>query len=38
MLTEEILIGEDFNWWRKLIWGGSLIVGRKLDLQGENFN
>lgn len=22
MLTEEFLIGEDFNWWRKLIWGG----------------
>lgn len=38
MLTEEFLIGEDFNWWRKLIWGGSLIAGRKLDLQGENFN
>lgn len=38
MLTEEFLIGEDFNWWRKLIWGGNLIAGRKLDLQGENFN
>lgn len=33
MLPEETLIEEDFNWCRKLIWGRSLIVGRKLDLQ-----
>lgn len=38
MLPEETLIEEDFNWCRKLIWGRSLIVGRKLDLQWEKFN